>query len=195
LLITKHSVGITYLNGLREKAADIDNSAYVNTFDALGVQRRFIQMITSFPSGDWAFDKPVINLSGAVQQDVNIKAVCFGDVNASFVPAAKAEPSVSMDYTGELQIEPGEIFTVGIQPASAGDVGAVSLFLTMPDCYEVVDVQGPVGIDNLPVYSVISGIMGVSWFDARQSRHEALLQIKLLLESLAPGTLAQALRP
>jgi hypothetical protein len=152
-------------------------------------------MVTSFPSGDWAFEKPVINLTGAFQEDVNIKAVCFGDVNGSFSPAAKTEPSVTMDYAGEIQIVPGEIFTLGIQASSSLDVGAVSLFLTIPDCFEVMDVEGPVGIENPPVYSVNSGILGVSWFDAGQISYESLLQIKLRLKTATPGTISLARLP
>ncbi len=74
------------LTGLNRKAADADNSTQINSIDALLVQKRFVSLITSFPAGDWLFDLPVTVTLGAQNLALPVKAICTGDVNASWTP-------------------------------------------------------------------------------------------------------------
>ncbi len=191
LLITKHFVGMSTLTGVRRQAGDIDNSAYVNTVDALGVQRRFIQMISSFPSGDWAFENPVISLTGSALEPVSIKTVCFGDVNGSFTPATNMGSAVSLTPEGNLLLSPGEIFTLSLS-ARFERIGAASLFLEIPDCYELLDVLGPEGAENQPVFALRQGILGITWIDGGNPEDAFSLSLKLRLVSadLKPVQLA-----
>ncbi len=83
--ILKHFTGSTPLTGLNLEVADVDNSGYVNAVDALMVAKRFVGLISSFPSGDWIFENIIIEVSG---QDLNqvLFGQCMGDVDASYNP-------------------------------------------------------------------------------------------------------------
>ncbi len=85
LLILQHFVGINSLGGIRKTAANVDGNQVVNAVDALAVSRRFTGYINSFLVGDWVFEIPQFNLGGS-NIVLNIKGVCAGDVNGSFVP-------------------------------------------------------------------------------------------------------------
>ena len=67
-------------------AGNVDNSAIINSIDALAVQKRFTGMISSFPAGNWIFENPSVNITGNSAQTMNIKGLCYGDVNGSFTP-------------------------------------------------------------------------------------------------------------
>ncbi|MHC1705933.1 MAG: kelch repeat-containing protein [Bacteroidales bacterium] len=86
LQIMRHFVGSTTLTGLRLSAADVDNSASINAVDALAVMRRFVGMISTFNAGNWVFEIPAINVNAGDTITVNIKGICYGDVDGSFNP-------------------------------------------------------------------------------------------------------------
>ena len=86
LLILRKFAGLVNLQGVRLIAADVNASNSVNSVDALLVAKRFVAMISSFTAGDWAFEKPVIVVSGPANQTLDIKGVVYGDVDGSFVP-------------------------------------------------------------------------------------------------------------
>ncbi|MCX6272932.1 MAG: carboxypeptidase regulatory-like domain-containing protein [Bacteroidetes bacterium] len=89
LTILRHFVGMETLSGLRLKAADVDFTEYVNSGDALQVLMRFTGIITTFPLGDWIFEDVMIELDGTMNITRNIRGLCVGDVNRSYIPAAK----------------------------------------------------------------------------------------------------------
>ncbi len=87
LAILRHFVLMPpLLEGLKLIAADVDNSGYINSADALYCSRRFVGQIISYPSGDWVFEVPtvVVTNSDVIQ---NFKGLCFGDVNGSYIPS------------------------------------------------------------------------------------------------------------
>jgi hypothetical protein len=86
LMITHHFVGLTVLSGINLKAGDVNNSSTVNAVDAQLCAKRFVGIINSFDAGNWAFEQPSLTISTTLNQTVNIKALCFGDVNGSFIP-------------------------------------------------------------------------------------------------------------
>ncbi len=86
LMIMRHFVHLALMNGLPLKAADVDGNHFVNTVDALGISRRFVGLMDSFPAGDWVFENTTTNISHTGETIVNIKGLCVGDVNKSFVP-------------------------------------------------------------------------------------------------------------
>lgn len=86
LSVMKHFVGMNFLTGLNLAAGDVDGSGYLNAADALDISKRFVGMIVAFPAGDWVFENPVISLTGCGSTTLNIKALCYGDVNGSFTP-------------------------------------------------------------------------------------------------------------
>lgn len=74
------------LQGLRLIAADVDLSGVINAMDALRILKRFVNMINSFPSGDWYSESPVIQVSSGNTYTPIIKAICFGDLNGTYNP-------------------------------------------------------------------------------------------------------------
>jgi PKD repeat protein len=164
LLIMKHFVGMSYLTGLRIKAADVDNNTAINTMDALLTQRRSISMISSFPAGNWCFEKPTVSLNGIIQPVVNIKALCFGDVNGSYQLAAMNEPGISIETQGTFAADPNAETLLNLRSAQHADLGALTLFLDFPvEQFELIGLESPMGNNNL-LYKLQDGVLGISWY-------------------------------
>jgi len=86
LAVMKHFVQLSPLSGLYLKAASVRVNNLVNSLDALFVQRRFLQMITTFPKGDWVFEQKQLSVTAIQCYQLNLKGICYGDVNGSFIP-------------------------------------------------------------------------------------------------------------
>ncbi len=86
LKIMKYFVGLETMSPLQLKAADNDVSNYVNTADALNIMQRFVEAIPKFSQSDWVFESPVVNLPNSTIVTKNIRALCSGDVDGSFIP-------------------------------------------------------------------------------------------------------------
>ncbi|HSA42753.1 MAG TPA: dockerin type I domain-containing protein [Bacteroidales bacterium] len=86
LRIVQHFAGVSLLQGLALAAADVNANGYVNAGDALSVLKRFTDLISSFPSGDWVFDIPPIQMDNLTILTVNVKALFNGDVDRSYLP-------------------------------------------------------------------------------------------------------------
>jgi len=86
LFIMQYFTGLANLFGLRLIAADIDLSNYVNATDALYAAQRFVLMINSFPAGDWIFENPSVTIDGSGPVVQDIRGLCVGDTDGSFVP-------------------------------------------------------------------------------------------------------------
>lgn len=91
LQIRRYLVGLTAFDSLQSKAADVNGSKTINSTDALFIRRRITGEVSVFPKGDWVCENPVIILSG-VSQNINIHALCTGDVNGSFTPVIVLRP-------------------------------------------------------------------------------------------------------
>ncbi len=86
LLILKHFVEVALLDGLSLQAAETDNSGYINSADALLVLKRFTGLSSSFPAGDWVFEEKAFTVPFNGNSQIDLKGLCKGDVNGSFVP-------------------------------------------------------------------------------------------------------------
>lgn len=86
LLAMKHFVGLSTLTGLPVFAGDVNASTYINSIDALQIQKRFVGLTTSFNAGDWLFEEPTISISNPGTQNIDIRCLCIGDVNGSYIP-------------------------------------------------------------------------------------------------------------
>jgi len=84
LMIMRHFAMIQQLTGLRKIAADVNASGSINSTDAMLVLQRYTQIITSFAAGNWYFEKDTMTIAGNSAES-NLKGICFGDVNASYV--------------------------------------------------------------------------------------------------------------
>jgi uncharacterized protein (TIGR02145 family) len=86
LLVLKCFVhSITY-TGLPVKAADVNGSGYLNTFDAFLIQKRFVGLSNNFPIADWVnwTDSVVITSPGVTNYTCWV--LCAGDIDASYKP-------------------------------------------------------------------------------------------------------------
>lgn len=86
LQILRHYANIVILTGLNKKATDLNGSNSINSLDALLASRRFVGLINSFTVGDWAFDSGIVTVNSNSNTVQDIKGICFGDVDGSFVP-------------------------------------------------------------------------------------------------------------
>ncbi len=86
LRIVQHFAGVSPLDGLALAAADVNANGYVNAGDALAVLKRFAGLTNSFPSGDWVFELPLIQMDNLTSLTVNVKALFNGDVDRSYIP-------------------------------------------------------------------------------------------------------------
>lgn len=94
LLVMRHFVGFDTLTGLREIAADVDASTFINAGDALMIARRFVSLIDSFPSGDWACESLPVVITGSGDVVQNVGCILFGDVDRSATFQSKQSKSV-----------------------------------------------------------------------------------------------------
>lgn len=85
MLILKHFVNMDTLTGTAWKAADVSGDSQINSIDALLSARRFTGSISAFPAGDWVAEPLEIELNESLY-GLEIKTLCFGDVNASYIP-------------------------------------------------------------------------------------------------------------
>lgn len=86
LLINRTYISLNVItDNLLKTAADVNGDNKINPLDALLINRRYIHIINKFTVPDWLFDNLNVTVNG---DDIthNIKAVCAGDVNGSYIP-------------------------------------------------------------------------------------------------------------
>jgi len=166
LIIMKHFANITALSGIRLEAADANGTGSVNALDALVVSRRFVGYLTSFPVGDWIFEKHNVLVNGFSNLTDNFKGICTGDVNGTYNPAGlKLETTLSLrDDRSVIKVNNDELIKVPVLVKDAVTLAAVSLVLNFPaDQVVVKEVSTVVDNQNL-VFNVLDGELRISWF-------------------------------
>jgi len=164
LLILNHFAQIDTLSGMRLAAADVNASSSVNATDAMFVLKRFAGMINSFPSGNFLFNTENISVNGE-QVNNNIKMLCFGDVNSSYIPSNLKSTSINLDYEGIITLPSFTEFNLPIIVNNNINAGALSLGFNYPDDFlEVLNVELPMGSSNL-FYTAQNGILKIAWCD------------------------------
>jgi hypothetical protein len=142
LIILKHFVGQVFLTGIRLEAADVDGSGYVNSSDALLIAKRFIGLVQTFPVGDWLFQKLNFEITGTGNINQNMKALCYGDVDGSYLPGAKSEPTIQLESEGFVSLPNTSVFEVPFRIREKSEVGSMSLVINIPqENIEVIDVM------------------------------------------------------
>ncbi|MCX6269861.1 MAG: carboxypeptidase regulatory-like domain-containing protein [Bacteroidetes bacterium] len=87
LAVMRHFTLITPLTGMKLLAGDADGTGYLNAIDALLIQKRFVGLITTFTPGDWIFEEKTITVSSGATLTENVKGICTGDTNGSYLPS------------------------------------------------------------------------------------------------------------
>lgn len=177
LKVLNHFVNTQPLSGLKLQAADVDGTGFVNAADGLMIAKRFVGMITTFPTGDWLSEEKVVSIAGSGSFTEDLKAICYGDLDGSFVPAIKQQSAVEISANG-LGIETrNKTFRLPLLSTREAEAGAVSLVIALPsDQYRLISVEGP---DHGQLLWHQSGTeIRIAWFDAvpmRLSTGDALL--------------------
>lgn len=172
LLIMKHFVDSLTLQGLRYGAADVNASGYVNAVDALMCSRRFTGLDTSFASGDWLFENPTFYTIGIGTGTVNFKGICFGDVDASFIPGKQSLASVELLETGSLKAGSNRM-AIPVLLGKAGEIGAASLVLHVPAGFRVENVRMAAGDQGNLVFNLRGDELRIAWFSMDPLRLKA----------------------
>lgn len=171
-----HFANTQPLTGLRLRAADVNASNSVNASDALVISRRYSNVISTFPAGDWVFDTATVTTSGAAITR-NLKAMCYGDVNGSFVPAAArqgfgafelsedASNQTSLSEVGAGYSDYQSAVTV-LRASGPARVGALSLDLSWPDYLGEPKLVSRLG-DQEMVYALTEGRLRLAWNDRK----------------------------
>jgi hypothetical protein len=102
LMIKKHIIGLdpttnnpininTLYGNLSFLASDINKTNSLSGLDALYIQLRTVQLIDSFPHGDWVFSADTIVIYPSnFDLHLDVKGLCYGDVNKSYNPTNKS---------------------------------------------------------------------------------------------------------
>ncbi len=126
----KHFVQMITLQGIYKLAGDVDNSQYINSVDALFIQHFFTGFINSFPAGDWVFEKKLLTFNSDIYFH-NLKGLCVGDVNGSYIPPLKQEPLLlSQDY-GTMEARTGDLIEIPIVIKSPLPPAGLSIDMTL----------------------------------------------------------------
>ena len=142
LAIEKHSIGhqlqFWYPDEFINRVADVNNSGIHNSTDALSVLKRSIQLMSSFDAGDWIFytngtvfenidpGSAKFNFNG--QSQINILALCVGDVNGSAIFQTDVSlPQIT--FVNDIRVNPHKKFLLPVSLSSEESIGALTLSL------------------------------------------------------------------
>jgi hypothetical protein len=89
LLVNRFYIGgYNFNDNLKQEAADVNKDGKIYPTDALLINKRYVNSINSFKAGDWIFETKTITINGK-DMFLNIKGICVGDVNATYIPQTK----------------------------------------------------------------------------------------------------------
>jgi len=127
LLVRRHTVGLTLLEGLRLVVADVNGSNSVNSTDALLIRRRTVGLDPGFAAGDWKFTKPDVTVAGQ-NATQNLLGLTVGDVNASYsnIPIAKSTEFLALSAGTKQYVKPGETFELPVSVNYNADIAAIT---------------------------------------------------------------------
>jgi hypothetical protein len=140
-------------------AMNVNNSATINSTDALWIKQRAISMVNYFPAGDWAFDPSLTANAG--DSPLDIYTLNMGDANRSNVPNSnKSMPAIDLVNDGTMNVVAGEVFELPIRIAKADQFGAITLSMEYNSALiEVVDVTTIEGM----LSNISNGVVSIAW--------------------------------
>ncbi|MEZ5198459.1 MAG: T9SS type A sorting domain-containing protein [Bacteroidales bacterium] len=164
LLILNHFAHIDTLEGMELAASDVNYSQTVNGTDALFVMKRYTDMISSFPSGDWLYNTENFLING--NQVINdLAMLCFGDVNSSNTLAKKDDGSLLMVYEGTQLIQSYTDFDLTVSIKDVIEAGAVSLGFVYPEEYIEMNGVELLNTSGNVIYTAGGGMLKIAWAD------------------------------
>lgn len=164
LLAIRHFVGLNILAGLPALAADVTGAGGINAADALEIQKFYLKMVNSFAAGPWKFNPTSVTVAGDVPV-AEILGLATGDINASFVPGAKAAGMVAFFDGEERQIPANRRVEIPVYAAQSMDLGAISLVIDYPASrLQIEEVTTTYPAENL-LWSARDGKLTITWFN------------------------------
>jgi len=144
------------------KAADVNNDGAVSSIDALLTLQRAVNSINSFAAGDWAYATDTIQLAGAHFQR-NVRAMCVGDVNASYDPNLRTMPRVLLAEGNRMGRPAHGTEQVQLQVNDAISIGSYQLELRLQPGDKLVSVHQP-GVAMQPIFTQQAEVVRIAWF-------------------------------
>jgi hypothetical protein len=164
LIIQLNIIGSYPLSGFRGLAADVNASQNVTALDALYIKLRTVGMITSYPAGDWLFTDTTFTLASSA--GINLKGICFGDVNGSYIPNGFKETSfLSPMEDGIMTIPVNESFNYEIRSNAVSEIGAMTLFMDFDQTKFTIEKVNT-NLDGMK-YVIGNGQVSIAWSDIK----------------------------
>jgi hypothetical protein len=154
------------LTGLPLAVADVNASNSLTGLDALYIKLRTVGAINSYPAGDWKFTNPQVTVNPPATTSQDIHGLCFGDVNASYVPTGMKDASyLSVINDGVQNIPVNEEFIYNIKSNQVADLGAMTLFMNYDqNLFEIVSVN--TSLEGMK-YVIADGKIALAWSDTK----------------------------
>jgi len=196
LIVKKHAIGAFPLSDLRRQAADVNLSNAVNATDALTISKRTIGLISSFPAGDWVFEKDSVKVQS---QDIihDFQGICTGDVNGSYLPPTRSRnETVTLIYSGKISVVSNQDFEIPVKTTADITVGAITLGLTYPA--DLIEVKGVYSKAKGLIHKLDNGTVKIAWADpipVTFSKNDSIVILKCSGYSSAAGTFQLGLSP
>ncbi|MCB2198628.1 T9SS type A sorting domain-containing protein [bacterium] len=170
--------------GYQSYAADVDQSALVNTMDAYKIQRVVVGLDEGFDAGEWAFisssygmttenwaDAELLrsfSLMGVDSTDQNFYGVRLGDANNTwpslFIENDEEEEIIGSMTIAEAVVSPGGTATVELRAEGLMDLGVIEYHIEFDptvvslQSYDLAALGGAIA-------STTDSTINVSWFD------------------------------
>ncbi|HRY98864.1 MAG TPA: M4 family metallopeptidase, partial [Bacteroidales bacterium] len=190
LLIARYFADLEAFSPVALGAADVNGSDYVNSTDAQLVATRFVDLVDTFPAGDWYFHTP-LHFMLTSDSTYNLPALCYGDVNGSFTPGFKgATATVDLRQANTREVFEGMEFDLPILLTRDLELGSVSLVLEYPEGLTILGVSmKDVDQRNL-FWQHRGGLLRLAWFDPsgrKGKAGDALFTLRVRCKGLEHG--------
>ncbi|HRY33194.1 MAG TPA: right-handed parallel beta-helix repeat-containing protein [Bacteroidales bacterium] len=169
----QHFVEINPLAGLFLAVADVNSNQYVNSGDALDIARRYVGLINSFSLGDWVFENITFPLVLNASLNFMVFGLCGGDVNGSYTPVPRLEPSLTLSGSGTCVPATGDIVDIPLTIGEPAGINALSVILHVNDDWlDIQDVSMPGNPGNL-VWNMIGKELRIAWYSLETRQMQA----------------------
>jgi hypothetical protein len=140
LVISRHAENLEHLKGLKLSAGDVNDDGVVDLNDNELISSRILGNSTVFEVGDWCFDKYDIEVAGAPVIQ-NAKALCYGDVNASF--DSNTNNLISQISTNPMVVGNGDFMlpiSASKESGTIENIGAITFYIKYSKDLQVNDI-------------------------------------------------------
>ncbi len=163
LLVARHITGSQIMSGLKLKSADVNATNFLSAADALLILHRTAGNISTFPAGNWVVENRLFYHQGPASV-INLLALSIGDVNGSYNPGLKAEPSVWLKSDDFVVATERSRIPVPVRVTSDMNLGALTLSLAYnPADLRIDEITSP--LEGL-VSNIDHGVVRLAWCDA-----------------------------